>query len=526
MWRDNCPMRWPVFSEPSGIATPAAMLVAARIANIALGLAVIPVLLHFLGTQHFAAWALLLAIGAALSLLDLSMPLTYVRAAAPLIHGGRLHEAAQVSTNSLCVVAASFSLAAAPLFAATPWLINFVHLPDGRIFNAEQLVALVFAAVAIRALLQFGALRLNAARRFGALAVSSFSQSVASNAAAALTAFITERLEYTVIAFWSAQLVVLLLTGFVARALLTRPSASFAKPTVAGMRDLLRHALRLQVYDWAQVVSYQFDKFLIAAFVGLPAVATYEVGNRSVLALRSIPSSGIDSFLATAAIGQADREALWREYERATKLAIVAVFIFILAPLAVAPMFLYAWTGELGYEARCIVLVLAVGAAFSIVALPAGAMVQAAGRPDLQARAAIASLVVNIPLSYFLVLNFALVGVAAGTAIAMCIGAMLLIADAHLAYGQRAVATFRLYTRYAKLILCIIALAAVCWTVFDHFMRPPAAVATSAGVRVSAAVGAVAIYAFIIATMVVARVSQTTLGGNDTRVAPRKGETK
>lgn len=78
-------MRLSLFEEQRSAALPVALLVVARIANLMLGLAVIPVLIHYLGGDGFAAWALLLAIGAALALLELGMALTYVKEVAPLI---------------------------------------------------------------------------------------------------------------------------------------------------------------------------------------------------------------------------------------------------------------------------------------------------------------------------------------------------------------------------------------------------------------------------------------------------------
>jgi len=237
------------------------------------------------------------------------------------------------------------------------------------------------------------------------------------------------------------------------------------------MRELCSHGLKIQVYDWAQVISYQFDKFLIAAFMGLWAVAPYEVGNRSVAALRSIPASGIDSFLATAAIGQTAKADLWQQYQRITQLAAIAVLVFMIAPLAIAPLFLYAWTGEMGYTGRWVFLSLILGAAFSVLALPAAAMAQAAGRAELQARAAVVTLLINVPLSFFLILKLQLVGVAAGTAIAMMTGAALLIADVHKAYAQPLMSTLKPLWHFVWPPACVCAaFALLAWFPFELWL--------------------------------------------------------
>jgi O-antigen/teichoic acid export membrane protein len=501
-------MRVRFFSEYSSVATPAALLIAARIANMVLGLAVIPVLLTFLGTEHFAAWALLLALGAAFSLLELSMPPTYVRAVAPLIHAGRTREARQVTANALCIVFLSFGIASVPLIAAASVLVKAVGLPDGQLLSAVELVVFVFIASSLRALLQFGSLRLNAARKFGALAASSFLQSFSSNLAAALAAIITGTLEYAVIAFWIAQLLALTAVGIAARIALPESNAEGdtdrVAPSYSGLRELLKHALPLQVYDWAQVVSYQFDKFVIAAISGLPSVALYEIGNRSVLALRSIPASGIDSFLATASIGQTDRDALWKEYVRITKLAFVAVVVFILAPLAVAPFLLYAWTGDVGFEARWVFANLAVGAAFSIVALPAAAMVQAAGRSDLQARAALASLLINVPVSYILVNQFGPAGAAAGTATAMSLSATLLVVATYRAYTRPLRESLGVLRECIPMVSGVTLLCTVGWIVCAEWIQTIARSDATPPARATAAAWAIAGYVFVLSVLTIA----------------------
>jgi O-antigen/teichoic acid export membrane protein len=517
-------MRARFFTETAGTATPAAVLMAARIANMVLALAVIPVLLSFLGTESFAAWALLLALAAMFSLLELSMPPSYVRSVAPLMHGGQRREASQVTSNALCIVFATFAIAAIPAVAATAALVDFFKLPDGEILSAQQLVWIVYFAAACRALLQFGTLKLNASRRFGALAASSFLQSFSSNLAAALAAIITGKLEYTVLAFWGAQLLSLAAVAIAARVALPDFAFERAAPTLRGIRALLKHALPLQIYDWAQIVSYQFDKFLIAALVGLPSVALYEIGNRSVLALRSIPSSAIDSFLATAAIGQSDRDALWHEYERMTQFALIAVFVFILAPLAVAPMMLYAWTGNVGYEARWIFAFLAIGSAFSVLALPAAAMGQAAGRPDLQARAAIVGLFVNVPLSYFLVTQFGAVGAAAGTSVAMSLGATLNILTMHSEYRQGLRNASTRIKRILLIAAILTGLAVLIWTGGEYWLSKLLIGSASAAARATAAVAAITLYLVVVCFICVAHFTETVLGQSWTALREARSE--
>ena len=99
-------MRFGFFAEQRTAALPVGLLVIARIANMTLGLAVIPVLIHYLGGNGFAAWALLLAISAAFTLLELGMALTYVKQVAPLIQHDDWLQVNAVLNNSFMLPSA------------------------------------------------------------------------------------------------------------------------------------------------------------------------------------------------------------------------------------------------------------------------------------------------------------------------------------------------------------------------------------------------------------------------------------
>jgi O-antigen/teichoic acid export membrane protein len=289
------------------------------------------------------------------------------------------------------------------------------------------------------------------------------------NIAAVLAAAWTRRLEVVLVAYWASQFFVLAISFIVARRLYVRaPIAITLK--FAELREFLGHGVKIQISDWAQIINFQFDKFLIASFLGLGVVAPYEVANRSVLALRSIPSSGLDSFLSTAAIGRISGADVWQRYQTVTRLAAIAVIVFMIAPLAVAPIFLYAWTGEMGYTSRWVFLGLLLGTAGNVLALPAAAMAQAAGRADLQARAAIASIVINIPLSIVLVLEWGMAGAAAGTAVAMLGGAGLLLMHVHRAYDQPLSETLKNLSRFWPLLVVCLAFAAIVYLPFEHWL--------------------------------------------------------
>jgi O-antigen/teichoic acid export membrane protein len=458
-----------LFAEQPSAFAPAGLLVLARIANIVVGLGMIPLLIHSLGGNGFAAWALLLASGAAFSVLEVGMPLTFVKHAAPWLQQGNWAQVHKLLLHVAMIVALAFLLATPVLLWFAASAARQLQLPDGDWLSARQMLLFVFAAVGLRALLQFGVHTLNAARRFRALAAASFMQSFTANVAATVVAMWSGRLDYTLVAFWLGQLLVMAATLVIVRRLYIG-ALGFALPKLGLLRALLGHGLKVQMGDWAQIINFQFDKFLIVSTLGLWSVAPYEVANRGVLALRSIPASGLDSFLASAAINQESGADRWPRYQAVTQMAAAAVLVFMIAPLAIAPIFMCAWTGEMGYSARWVFVFVMLGGASGLLAVPAAALAQAAGRADLQARAAIASMVVNIPLSIGLVWHWQMAGAAAGSAIAMLVGSALLLSAVHRLFGQSLAATLRSLWQFWPLLVVCLVCAGLVYYPFDYWL--------------------------------------------------------
>ncbi len=460
-----------------------------------------PILIYKLGGDGFAAWALLLALAAAFSLFELGAAPTYVKFVAPLIQAQDWQRIGRLQVGVLAILLVTFLAGAVVVAVLCQKISASLGLPDAPLLTAAEMILVVFASAAMRGLLQIGTLSLNAARRFGALAAASFIQSFTSNVIAAIAAICTSRLDITLIAYWSAQLAILAVVCLISR-LFVLPLVRLGLPSRVDILQLCGHGFKVQVYDWAQVISYQYDKFVIAAMIGLPAVPQYEVGNRSALALRSIPASGVESFLASAAIHQKDVDQLWRGYERITGIAVLAAFTFLLAPIAVGPLFLVAWIGEIGYPARWPFLCLALGAACSVVALPAASLVQSMGRADLHARSALLALGINIPMSIALVQQWGVAGVAVGTALAMACGAGLLLMDTHKACGRPVADTVGKVVRLGPLALICATVGILSWIATDYAVsRFGLSAISTPSARLSVAALAIATYGLCVGLM-------------------------
>lgn len=442
----------------------AALMVGTRLVNMAVGLIAIPVLIRYLGGTGFAAWAVLLALAAGFSLLEFGMPTAIVRFASVPAQDGNWKEVRSIFGGAWAILAVSFGAGLmGTLWFAVPFS-AWLRLPDMVFFTAAESICVVFAAAAIKAFLQSGTHALYAARRFSAASTVALLQPLCSNLAAMVAAWRFGRLDVVLVSYWSAQLGVLGVTLFLSRHMcvprIGRDTLHFRK-----LRELCVYGLTSQLDNCAQFVNFQFDKFIVAGLVGLWAVAPYEVANRGVVALRSIPASGAETFLPTAMTRRASEDDAWDWYVSSTRIAAYGAGVFMLAPLAVAPMFLYAWTGEMGYVGRWAFVALTVGAMASILSYPAVTLAQAAGRPGFQARAAAIAIMVNVPLSLLLVTKWGLVGAAVGTGAAMSISAAQLLDAVHKYFGRPLKVTFLMLARFWPLLL-----VCACWGALTFLM--------------------------------------------------------
>ena len=480
---------------------PAALMVGARVASMAMGILTIPFLIHYLGSTGFAAWALLLALAAGFSLLDIGALNIVVRFLAEPAAAHRWHQARATLGLVWIMLAAMYMVGLIVILAVSGPLSVWLRLPDTALVSPREAVCAVFVAVALKAFFETGTRALYAARQFRVVALMALLQSMLSNLAAIITAWESKRLDLTLLAYWSVQLTVLAVLCFLFRRQCL-PHLSMAAFNFGQMREMAAYGLRSQLDQWAQFINFQFDKLIIAGWVGLWAVAPYEVANRSALALRSVPASGLETTLPGAVLVQADRTAALRWYFASTRMTVYAVCVFMLAPLAIAPVFLYAWTGELGYVGRWVFLALIVGAAAGVLTLPAAILAQASGRADFPARSAALSILFNVPLSLALVLQWGLAGAAIGTGIALMLSSLHLLRAVHAHFGWRITATLRTMLHlWPPIVVCVCFGALSYWMFSEWITTVEASVRYARATRIGPGLLALLMYGLCLASL-------------------------
>jgi O-antigen/teichoic acid export membrane protein len=485
----------PDFAEPAGL------FMAGRAMNLIVGLAMIPMLVHFLGGLEFATWAVLLSSSIVFAQLHLGIP-TALAFEVAVTARSKPELVSRLWSSAAVFLAGVHAVLLPVVVTMAPRIGEWLRLPNVGTWPPGVVLVFVFLCVAARSVLLTGSAILLGFFHFRRAAAFALAQALLSNVAASAVAAVTGHLAETLAAFWTVQLAVAAAAFVGARRTGARPAARLM---VSGLASrLLRTGLTFQIAEWAQTINFQFDKFVIVRVLGLWPAALYEVANRSVLALRSIPASSTETMLPIAAHHAATGGSTLGQTRRLMLLALHGALLFCAAPCAVAPVFLYAWVGEMGYVSRYVFVWLAVGAAANLFALPIATLTQAAGHPRVQASAALCSIAVNVLLSVTLVHVWGVPGAAFGSSLAMLLGTAVLVRQARGTLGAEVTATLRLaLVRHLPVIAACLACGILIHLAFGHWiLKVPLQVRYALGLRVMGAFTTVGLYIACVLVMV------------------------
>jgi O-antigen/teichoic acid export membrane protein len=281
--------------------------------------------------------------------------------------------------------------------------------------------------------------------------------------------------------YWSAQVLVLLFAWQWSKRELAW-HLRFNLVHFESLKSMMQHGFNLQFNELMYFVHFQFDKMIIAGFAGLTEVAHYEVASRAGQALRSLPFTAITTFLPTATEKLAKGEDIWPSYIEMTRAASLAAVMLLLLPLAVSPIFLFAWVGQIGYHGRWVFMLLAIGISISILAMPVSNFIQAMGRTVVDAKFAIISVTINVVLSLLLIQIWGKEGAAAGTGLAMLITGFAYMNNFHNMNGRRLMDTIDYLVKmlWPALLVCLICFGLERiiepWVISSRWYMGPAAV--------------------------------------------------
>lgn len=191
-------------------------------------------------------------------------------------------------------------------------------------------------------------------------------------------------------------------------------------------KRLFRFGYNLQLAKIFCVITLTIDKLLITYFLSIGLVTFYQLGSSIVERTKGILLLPVPAlFPAFSEIdAKGEKGKLIEGYTRITKyLSLIAIPIYIFVIIS-ASQIMTVWMGP-GYEKSArIIQILSIGHLLAILSAGVGnAVLQGIARPDIEMKAGILNVVVNLPLSIFLILKFGFMGAAFATMLSWSITA-------------------------------------------------------------------------------------------------------
>jgi O-antigen/teichoic acid export membrane protein len=411
------------------------------LAPLAVGVAVMPLLVHALGPARFGVLGLSWAVLEYFTVFDAGLGRATQRAVATRLGDGADVELSALITGSFALQLALGVVGAIVLLATAPALVTDVlHVPLALRAEATSalrvlalLLPLVLAGVMVRGLLE-------AAQRFDLSNMLRAPSTTATFAVPAVAA--VAGADLPTMLGWLAVVRVIALAGgawMVARAM---PGVRWRWPRDwRPLRELLAFGGWVTVSNVLSPVLLLFDRLALGALAGVAAVGYYVGPYEASARLFVVPASVVASLFPTAAL-LAARGALAELrtlYQGSLRVLVVAMLGAMLVAIAIAPAGLAWWLGPETAARAGTAFRLLLGAVLltSIVHIPF-AFLQAAGRPDVTARIHVLEVAIHVPVVLVLVQRFGITGAAMAWALRSVMDALLVFLAAARVLGMRA----------------------------------------------------------------------------------------
>jgi O-antigen/teichoic acid export membrane protein len=397
--------------------------------EIALGLATLPFNLAHLGKAAYGLWTLTASVTAYFSLLDLG----YSGALVKFVAQYRSQRDAESLNEILSTIFYVFTVCSMAAYAVAILLAVFLprlfQLVPGQVATARIVLLVTSLNVALG--ITFSV--------FGAV-VNGFQRYDLNNVVGTVSGIVTALVNVVVLAmgFGLVSLVVAITavrvcTYWVYRANAYRVFQDLRiSPSCfrrARLREVTSFSVHVAVIDWANRVNYSMDAVIIGAFMNTTAVAVWAIGQRLAELTQRLASQLNDMlFPAVVANNTAARlDRLQGIFIQGTRLSLAAVVPMAGGMLLLADLLVGAWVGPDFNASVAVLQLLSLLVIVRVGSATASTLLKGAGEHRLVASANTVAAIVNATLSIALVKPFALIGVAVGTLIPVCLALTLVV---------------------------------------------------------------------------------------------------
>jgi O-antigen/teichoic acid export membrane protein len=383
-----------------------------RIAALFLWLLFTPPILHALGAEGFAVWALFYALTGYLYSMDLGLAQGTLRAAAAARERGD-HAAAGEFTRIAMIGYAGLGviwLVATLMLrgAVLRWLrIPAALAPDAgfaMVAGAGVFVAGGIANVAMSLLQGYG--RFDLANRV----LLTMTGAQAAGLAIALAR--PQPLRWLVAAVAAASLLGCIVGFVLVRAQLPRMGGAGDSGSRRRVTEMMRFGGPMQVTNLLATLHVHLDKLLVSRYVALASVASYELGSRVATMISTFPQMVLLPVVPeSAAMEAAGQSARLRElYDRGSRFYLALAALGTAGAVACAGRVYAVWLGHPQPEATLVLRGLAAAIGVSLLTGMGTTIARGVGRTDLEMWFAVCAVALHLALSLLWVPRYGLPG--------------------------------------------------------------------------------------------------------------------
>mgnify|MGYP002779504970 CR=1 FL=1 len=382
-----------------------------------LAFALTPVLVHQMGIERWGLFTLALALVGVFGVFDLGVGAALTRALSTKIGGGETADAAELAGAAISALALLSAIIAALAFAFVPALVERVlNTPptlQAEAVAAFRLLCLAAPLVVVNAAL-WGVLA--AHQRFREANLVTMPVAAMYYIGPALVLLVWQSLVGVILALLLCRV-----ANTVSYAWLVRrdlPGLTPRLPRWSLVGPLVRMGGWMSASGVLTQALLYADRFLIGALLTLAAVAYYATPLDLVMRMWILPVAVAQALLPAMASAYATHAAATAGLlRRGALLVMAAVLPACLVLVAFGPEVLRLWLGaEFAVGGGRVLQILSVGIFFSCAAFAPGALLDAIGRPDVNAKWQLAQAAIFLPLSALGLLAFGIEGAAAAWA--------------------------------------------------------------------------------------------------------------
>lgn len=319
------------------------------------------------------------------------------------------------------------TIAALVLMAVTPWLVHLLRVPTASVAITEQVLYLAAMGLIVSMMSSIVSSVPRALERFDLFSFVGIVVGIGQVTTNVLLLHFGYSLRAMIMAGMSIQVIVLVVYAHMVKKLLPR----IGKPQWdrSSLRQLLDFGTWVTVSQGVGPILAHIEKFILGSLSTIAAVTFYTVPYNLSSSVNAIPAA-----ISTVLFPAFSRLAAEQDARRTTDLLLRSTkYLFMgVLPLAVvlavfSRNFLDAWMGaEFAAHSAIVLRILVSAAVIYAVSVPSCQVLQALGRPDVPAKFQLFEVCIHVPLCFFLIKRYGIVGAGVAWAVRVLLDTLLL----------------------------------------------------------------------------------------------------